>query len=63
MGRPDITVLKDIKGYKFKKARNEGEVFVTSPGGVNFGFDVEVFRELIKQVDTDPKLREKFGLK
>lgn len=62
MGRPDETVLLDIEGYKFKKARKKGDAFVMSPGGVNFSFDLEVMKKFINTVEKDAKLRKELGL-
>lgn len=62
MGRPDEQVVLDIRGYKFKEARRKGEVFVTSPGGVNFSFKVDVFEELINTINKDEKTRKDLGL-
>lgn len=64
MARPDERVVIAIDSYQFKRAREakEGKIFVTSPIGSNFTFDVNVMRKLIEAIDRDPALAERFGL-
>ncbi|ADI25511.1 MULTISPECIES: hypothetical protein [Geobacillus] len=64
MARPDERVVIAIDGYQFKRAREakKGKIFVTSPIGANFTFDVNVMRKLIEAIDRDPALAEQFGL-
>lgn len=64
MGRPDESILLDIKGYKFKKAnREKGNIHVISPNGANFVFDPSVFQELLNEIGADPNLAKSFGVK
>ncbi|ODA17610.1 hypothetical protein A5N86_08700 [Geobacillus thermoleovorans] len=63
MARPDERVIIAIDGYQFKRAREakKGKIFVTSPIGANFTFDVNVMRKLIEAIDRDQRWRNSSG--
>ncbi|SDI26026.1 hypothetical protein [Natribacillus halophilus] len=62
MARPDERVLMTIDGYQFKKARSQGQVFITSPQGVNITLDVHVLKEFIHQLENDETTAKQFEL-
>ncbi|GAK01937.1 hypothetical protein JCM19037_133 [Geomicrobium sp. JCM 19037] len=63
MARPDERVLFHVDGYQFKKAKQDGHVFITTPEGVNVTVHVNVLKSFLSSVESDADLSQQFGLR
>ncbi|MFB4160884.1 hypothetical protein ACE1TF_13440 [Geomicrobium sp. JSM 1781026] len=61
MARPDERVLFHVDGYQFKKAKQDGHVFITTPEGVNVTVDLNSIQTFLHALDNDETLAKQFG--
>lgn len=67
MRRPDGSVILEIEGNKFKKARkeknrNKDTIFCEGADQVCFTFSLDVMEQLLNKIKNSPELQEKFGV-